>query len=934
MNSKFLSIARLCTFMGLFLLASALNAQKIPLDSAIRTGKLENGLTYFIRHNEEPKNRAYMMIANNVGSILEDDDQQGLAHFMEHMNFNGTTNFPEKDLINILEKSGVKFGADLNAYTNYDETVYMLPMPLNDPTMLSTGLAVLRDWAREATLETEEIDKERGVILEEERMHRGLGERIQKQILPILTNHSRYSERTPIGKIDLLKTFKPEVIVRFRDDWYRPNLQAVIVVGDVDVDKTEAMIKAKFSDLKNPTPERERIDYEIPLQGKKQFAVIMDEEQPNVSIQILFKRRARKLEAEEDYKEIVKEILMNQMLAFRRYEKTSTDSNPDYLGLSIGKQDFMGGVEMFGFSVTSKEGRLKDAFASTWGLVERIKKNGFTEQGLNQAKTSLLQDYKQSLNEKEHTASESYANEYLKYFLEEEASPGIEWEVRFVESVLPSITVGEINELYRSYLEPHDRDIILLAQPDQKDELPDEAEIENWMKEIAGENMTGFSDSKSDKPLIESLPAAGKVVSKKEYKNLNVTELKLSNGIKVMLKPTSFKGSEISFVGFSEGGTSLYENDDYYNAENAAGFLSMMGIGDFSPTELQRKLTGKTAGASVGIGERMEVVQGGASTQDLETALKLVYLRFTDPRTDTLLFNNVINQSKEGIKNRHLNPQNVYSDTIRYVMGNYNYRYTPPSLKEIDALDLEKMESIYKERFADASDFILVFVGSLNVDSITPLLEKYLGALPVLNRREKARDLKITPPSGRIVKKVYAEKENKATVNIIAHGESKYSHLEALKLKALGEVLQMRLLEVLRESEGEVYTPGAAGSFQRGPKDEYSVMMSFVCSPKNADHLVSLAEKELVNIRENGVKNDELQKFKASYKKDLEQSLEDNGFWLNYLTRQCQYGGNLEEVNSYKSDLDKVTERSLLKASRKYFNLKNELVFELLPKEN
>ena len=919
---------------GVILTSSGLSAQQIPLDPSVRTGKLPNGLTYYIRHNEEPQKRAYMMIVNHVGSILEDDDQQGLAHFMEHMNFNGTTHFPKNELVDVLEKSGIKFGADLNAYTNFDETVYILPIPTNDPKMLPKGLDVLRDWAREATLDPVEIDKERGVILEEERLHKGLGERIQKQVFPVLTNHSKYSNRMPIGKTAILKTFKPEAIVRFKNDWYRPDLQAVIVVGDVDVDQTENMIKSKFSDLKNPSPERKRATYSIPLKGKNQFLIVTDEEQPSVVLQVLFKRESNKIQTEEDYTKAIKGMLLNQMLSFRQYEMTSTDPAPDYLNMGMGRQNYLSNIEMFTFSVTAKEGKLKEAFFKTWGLLDRIRKNGFSKQDLEQAKTALLKDYEQSLKEKDHTPSKSIAREYASLFLKGEASPGITWEYDFVKSKLPEITVADINGLLRGYLTPRDRDIILVAPSNQKDSLPDETQIESWITKIASEKMEAFSDDLSDGPLVETLPAPGKVISKQDYPELNITELKLSNGIKIVLKPTTFKSDEISFSAFSEGGISLYDKKDYYNATYATGVLSSMGLGTFSPAQLQRKLTGKTANVSVGLGNRVEVVNGSSSVKDLETALQLVYLKFTAPRKDTLLFSNIINRSEEGIKKRYLTPKNVFGDTIRYVMGNYNYRYAPPTLNMISSLNLDEMYRIYKERFADASGFTFIFVGNFDVDQITPLLEKYLGALPSTFDKEQARDLKIETPEGHLVKKVKEEKENKATVQMVIHNEYKYGAVENMKLRALVDILQMRLLKVLRESEGEVYSPSARVSYDKYPRSEYAIRVSFVCSPNNVDHLIDLTKKEMEKIKATGVTNDEIEKFKAAYKKDIEQAMQNNAFWLSYLTTQYENRENLDAVNLFEKNMDEVTGKSLLKASKKILNGKNIIAFELLPKEN
>ena len=908
-------------------------AQPLPLDSTVRSGKLANGLTYYIKHNEEPKNHAYLTIVNNVGSVLEDDDQQGLAHFMEHMNFNGTKHFPKKALINYLERAGVRFGADLNAHTSFNETVYVLPIPLDDKNLLPRGLDILRDWAHEATLDPQEVDKERGVILEEERMHRGLSQRIQKKILPVITNHSRYSDRIPIGKINIIKNGKAATLKRFRDDWYRPDLQAVIVVGDVDVDQVEGMIKSKFSDLRNPVPERNRPVYTIPLIGKNQFVAVADSEQPNEQLQILFKRRARPIRTEQDYKHAVIGILMNQMLAFRRYQMTSTDSNPSYLGMNFGKDNLLANVSMFGFSVTAKEGKLKEAFFQSWGLINRILQNGFTRDGLDRAKKSLLHSYEQQLKEKDHIPSKSLAQEYQQLFLKGEAAPGITWEYNFVKKIMPEITVSDVDLLYRSCLQPHDRDIMLLAPASVKTKLPVEKDIVGWMAQIAGKKASAFEDRRDNKPLIKKLPAPGKIVARREFKSIGVTELELSNGVKVVLKPTKYKNDEIRFSAFKPGGLSLYGKSDYDNASNATDILGQMGLGDFSPVELDQKLTGKSAAANVDINGKQEVSSGGGSQEDIETALKLLYLKFTAPRKDTLLFHNIMEQIKESVAKRYTNPQMVFMDTVQYILGDHNYRYAPPTMENVDKLNLDKMYAIYKDRFADASGFTFVVVGNFKVDSIAPLIQKYIGALPSFKRKEKARKLNVGIPSGKMVKKVYAGKENKAIVDILLHGRRHYNHIESLKVRALGQILELRLLDVLRENAGEVYSPSANGSLIRGEHDHFVVQASFSCSPKNADHLIQLTEQVFKSMREKGVTSDELEKFKAAYQKQFEKAVQTNDFWMGYLTNHYRYGGKWKPISSYIENLNKVTCKSLHKAAGTYLSTKNEKVFELLPKK-
>lgn len=918
---------------SLLLFSVGMKAQDIPLNPEVKTGTLPNGLTYYVQHNEEPKGQAHLLLVNKVGSILEDDDQQGLAHFMEHMNFNGTTNFPNDRLVEVLELAGVQFGADLNAYTGFDETVYMLPIPLAQPGMLDTGMAVLRDWASEATLDPTEIDKERGVILEEERMHRGAGDRIQKKVYPILTNKSRYSQRVPIGKVDLLKTFPHDAIVRFYKDWYRPDLQAVVVVGDIDVESTVAKIKEKFSDLENPLNARERVKHSIPLKGESQYAVIKDPQQANVSLQMVFKKELKPIKTEDDYKEAIKRILMNQMLRYRSYEKSNADIDPVYMGFNIGSKAFLSNVEMMEFSVSADTAKFKAAFYDTWTWVERIKQVGFTQQDLDQAKRSFLQSMIQSQKEQKHITSKSFANEYKNVFLKGEAAPGIDWECAFVEAQLPTISLEAINDLFNRYLQPKNRDLIIYTSDQYDFKLPSQEEINRWINEIAGQEMTAFDSEDLNQPLIEHLPLAGKVISIKDKDEVGVKELKLSNGVKVVLKPTTFSTDQIIFSGYSEGGSSLYEGDDYINASNAVSMISGMGLGNYSPVALSKKLNSVQANVSVGLTAHQQQVSGSSSVEDFETALKLTYLKFTAPRTDSVLFAKTIHNAKESLKNRYLVPGNVLSDTISYVMGNYDERTKPFSEEQLAALNLKRMEQIYKERFADASGFTFVFVGNFTTDTIIPLLEKYIGALPASDKKEKSQDLKILPPKGKLVKKVYEEKEDKASVSIFIHGKAKYNYLDALKMNILGQSLQSRLLKVLREQEGEVYTPSSSASLSRGGEDLYQIQIGFVCSPDNVDHLIGLAEEQVKYINENGVTQDDLIKFKAGFEKNISQSMENNGFWLNYLVQQYTNKDKLDALYSYSKQVDQLECKDLNKVASRYFNTDNELIFLLLPKK-
>lgn len=931
MNLKYIFTAG---SMALVCLALQSHAQVIPLDPAVRSGKLPNGFTYYIRKNDAPKKRVQLYLVNNIGSILEDDDQQGLAHFMEHMNFNGTKNFPKNELVDYLQKAGVRFGADLNAHTGTDETVYQLPIPTDDPTLLGNGLKIMRDWAQEALLDPKEIEGERGVILEEERLTKGAKDRMAHQYYPMMLNHSRYASRLPIGIDSILINFKPAVIRRFHHDWYRPDLQALIVVGDVDVNAVEQLIKSHFSDLKTPDHLRPRTVYTIPLNGQNQFLAVTDKEMSGTSLQIMYKHKAAELKTEADYLQQMKTSLFGQMIAARRFSEISRLNNSAYSNMGMSIQPLLGGAEAFVFNVEAKEGQLPQAFTQSWTFLEKLKRFGFTQQEMDQAKKSYLRSFATALDEKDKTASVNFVKEYQDLYLHQQAAPGIEWENAFVKKHIEEIRLTDINNVLKDQLQETNHDILVLAPEKDKSSLPDSATVMAWIGAASKAPLQPFKDEQVTAKLLASLPLPGKVVEKKMIPEIGVTTLKLSNGITVILKPTDFKNDQIIFRGFSPGGTSLYDDAEYDNAANAAALISRFGLGNFNPSQLNQVLNGRVMNVSANIGLRSQTINGGSSVADLETALQVTYLQFTQPRKDTLLFKNILNTSKDGIRNRYADPASIFTDTINNVMGNYSYRFSPPSPEKLDKINLDKIYAIYKERFADASGFTFVFTGSFKPDVLIPLIEQYLGSLPALNRHEKARDLGIHIPQGQLVKRVYKGTENKATVRLVYSGTYSYSPENNQLLNALGEVLQIKVLQHLREAEGEVYAPQVQTSFVKYPKNRFAVIVSFGCAPKNADHLIEGVAQEMDNIRQQGILPEDIQKYKASYSKNVELALKDNGYWMNYLAGQYENGENVLEVLDAEKTLAKVTPEKLKKAAAVFFKADNRIQFILLPEAN
>jgi zinc protease len=909
------------------------NSNVLPLDPAVRTGRLPNGFTYYIRHNEEPKNRVIMYLVNKVGSVLEDEDQRGLAHFMEHMNFNGTKHFPHNDLVDYLQKAGVRFGADINAYTSFDETVYELPIPSDKPEILKGGMEIMRDWADEALLDPVEIDKERGVVLEEKRLGKGAGERMQRVYWPVILNNSRYAVRIPIGLDTVLDNFKRPTIARFYRDWYRPDLQALIIVGDINADSLEKVVRRTFSDLKNPAHERLRTNYMVPLTGKNQFIAVTDKEMPSTEAEIIIKHKESPLKTAADYRASIIRDLFNQMLG-ERYAVLSRQADPPFVEGNAGISGFRGGVDMYDASVVAKPGELEKGFKAVWRETERLKRFGFTETELARAKTAYLNNAENELKEKDKTNSANYIAAYQNYFLKGIAAPGVEVEYRLTKSDLPTITLNDVNSLAASYIINTNRDIMVLAPEKDKAALPNEATVNSWLKSVADEKLSPYVDEVSAKPLLAVQPIAGKISSESYNKVINTITLTLNNGIKIILKPTDFKNDEIQFSAYAPGGTSLSSDPDYQSAAHAASIISASGLGNYNPTQLDKYLEGKEISVSPFIGERFEGINGASTPKDLETALQMVYAYFTEPRLDTAIFRGMMQRSMAGLVNRSNSPNNVFSDTVSAVLGNYNVRKTGPSVAKLEQINANAAYAFYKQRFADASGFTFTFVGSIDTNSIKPLLEKYLGALPAKYTNEQAKDLGIHIPEGIIKKNVYKGSEPKSTVLLVYSGTIDYSPENKVRLDALKETLEIRLLQRLREDESGVYAPGVFINTSKYPQSRYSFIIQFGCAPQNVDKLIASTLAEINKLKTGGPLPENLDKWRAETKTSREPVLKTNGFWLGYLNAILQNQVDLSEIDQYNGLLDKVTVKDIQETANSLLDGSNYIQLVLLPETN
>jgi zinc protease len=907
----------------------------IPVSPELKTGKLSNGLTYYIRKNTKPEKKVELRLAINAGSILEDDDQQGLAHFMEHMAFNGTKSFKKNELVSFLQSIGVEFGADLNAYTSFDETVYILPIPTDKKENLEKGFQILEDWASTVTLDAKEIDKERGVVLEESRLGKGAEDRMNKVIFPKLFEDSKYAQRLPIGKDDILKTFKPEVITRFYQDWYRPDLMAVIAVGDIDPVEVEKMIKTHFEKLKNPSNEKARMNTVVPARKISEGLVVTDAEAQNHILQIYWSYRKSKSQVTVgDYRETMVLNLFSIMLSSRMQELTQKAEPPFvYGGSSL--SDLVKGYEVFGsFAIIGKSGP-EPAINALLYENERARKFGFTNAELDRAKKSLLRNIERAYNERDKTESGDYADEYIRNYLEQEPIPGIENEYQYHKQFTESITLEEVNQFVSKNIPTADKKIVILSGPEKAEfTVPSNEQLLSMVENAEKKQVIAYEEKVVATSLMDKAPATGKIVDEKKNKDLDFTELSLSNGVKVILKATSFKNDQVLMSATRFGGQSLYDQKDNINAASATILVTQMGVKDLSPVDLRKVLAGKTASSSPRLGSITEGFSGQCSSTDIETMLQLTYLYFTQPRKDQELFNSFVGKQQTLYQNMMADPQTVYQDSLQKILYN-NHPRAPriPRAEDFTKINLDRSFDIYHERFGNANGFTFFFVGSFEVEKMKPLVTAYLGSLPSANASASFKDVGVRPVKGIVKKEVHKGTEQQSYVTIVFTGEAPYTDDAQLKLQTLTEVINIKLIETLREDLSGIYGGGMHGALSKNPHNNYAVSVSFPCGPENIDKLIKATWDEIQKIKTKGPTEADLNKVKETFTKQYLENVKENSYWLTKLQQSVELGSNPVDILTGEERINSVTTNDVKEAANKYLNDKNYVQVVLYPEK-
>ena len=908
----------------------------LPDDPKTIIGKLPNGITYYLRHNEEPKERASFYIIRNAGALLENDEQNGLAHFLEHMAFNGSKNFPGNSMISTLERNGISFGGNLNAYTTQNETVYNISsVPTTNEALIDTCLLILHDWSYYLTLDEKDIDDERGVITEEWRTRRNSGARIREQQNPILLKGSKYAVRDVIGSLDVIKNFEPQTIRDFYHKWYRTDLEAIAIAGDFDVVKMEEKIKKLFSTIpaiKNPEP---RPFFEVPEHDETYFCVATDKEATQSNVTLIRFWKDDEPTGKMTYKEIKDGLIQsfyNTMIANRISEMIQKGKAP-FMSASIGKGGFVKGYAAYSLSAVAKPNQEKEALTAVLQENERILQHGFTDSELGRAKTNLMTSLKSALKDIEKTPNDAYIEDMQSHFLEKSAIFRFEDYFKAVEEIMPTITAKEVSDKAKEWWKDNNR-VILVNGPSEGVTHLTEQEAKSIVTEMTGKPVEAYKDQTVGGSLINENLKGSPIVSVKALPEFDAEEWTLGNGAKVVFRKADFEKDNISLNAYSAGGTSLYDIDMLLPARNAISFIGSYGLGDYDAIALKKVLTGKKAGCSVGISSLYETVNGSATPQDFETMMQMLYLRFEKPRFDADAHKVVIDRTRIMMQQMEGKPNKIMQDSMQLIATNYNPRTILMNQKNLGELTIDKVEKVYRDRIADASDFTFFIVGNMDAEEVKPLVEKYIGSISSTHRNEKWIDRKVRVPKGKVEKVIELPLETpKTTVLISLSKEMPYNLKESFEVSVLASILNLRYTENIREKEGGTYGVGVEGDVSREPVGIYSLSMQFDCEPDRAEHLKSLIYAELEKIQKEGVTAEELNKIVLNINKNREQSKHHNSYWMGVLNSYYRTGINTNDATNFENIVNSLTPADIQNFAKKLFKDADILDIMFVPKK-
>ncbi len=930
------------TLMGVSFAQMEQMMQPLPLDPGTKVGKLDNGLTYYIRHNEYPKGQANFYIAQKVGSVLEEDNQRGLAHFLEHMCFNGTENFPENGVIRYLETIGVKFGEQLNAYTSIDETVYNINnVPTAREATIDSVLLILHDWSHNLTLDPTEIDKERGVIHEEWRSRSTAQQRILERQLPKLMSNSRPGNRLPIGTMEVVDNFKPEALRAYYEKWYRPDQQAIIVVGDLDVDRTEQQIKAMFGPIQMPANAAAREYFSVPNNDEPIVVSDKDKEQ-TMPIALIMKKHEDLFPTE--YKNTVPYLLTSLLrnaavsMMNTRLGEMSLDPEVPFIQAAVDDGDFLLSkvTKCTETVVVPKEGRMEEAISKVMAEVYRAAQHGFTGSEYSRWSSEFMSKLDAMYENKDKRETPTFIQECVQNFLNNEPMPGLETEYALYKQILPNVPVDAINQLFAQLVSVNDSNLVIFNMNPEKGGYvqPTEEGLLAAVHAAQKMNLEAYVDNVKNEPLIAKMPKAGKI--KKEVNGQFDTQvLTLSNGVKVILKKTDFKDNEVIMHAFSDGGSGRYGVEDKYTLKLFSDFIAASGWGNFTSTELTKALAGIQASVGTGISNRREFLSGNSVPKDLRTMFELIYLHFQQPLRDEKAVASMLQSTAQTLRNQNANPMKAFQDSLQTTIYGNNPRLVLLKEEDLNKASYDRALEIYSDRFKDASDFTFVFVGNFDNDSIRQYCAQYLAALPKVKRNDKPVDSNMNPQDGKH-ENIFRNKMEQPSCTMVQYlGCSNVENTLKNQVTAgiVGEVLSMRLLEKIREEMGAAYSVGAQGALAQRSDGSYGLALQVYAplKPELCDASREVIDQELKNMAENGAEEHYISKIKEYLLKSYKEGERQNSSWLNYITSYYQDG--LDEYTTYEEVVKNITSKDIAEMTTKILASGNNAVVIMLPEE-
>ena len=903
----------------------------LPVDAAITRGTLPNGLRYYVRKNGLPEKRVLLWLAVRTGSLYEDDDQRGLAHLLEHMAFNGTKHFKPGELVSFFETAGARFGPHVNAYTSFDETVYMLQVPTDKEGLVDKGLLALSDFAGGMTLDPAEIDKERGVVIEEWRLRLGAQWRILEKQAPVLYHQSRYAERLPIGTPEILRTFPAQRIKDFYETWYRPDRMAVVVVGDIDQKTIVATVAELFTPLTARRPAAKEPNHAVPDHAETLVNVASDSEAQASGITVLHKHPKLPQGSAEDYRRDHVRQLMYQMLNLRFMEVARRPDAP-FLGAGAGTQELGAATAATALGARTADGAIDKGLEALLLEARRAHDFGFTEAELDRAKRSVLSAYERAYAEREKAESQGFAREYVGNFLDGEPIPGIAHEFALTKAVLPGITLAEVGAAARELLADSSR-VVLATSPEKAGvTLPSEAELRATLAKSAATPLTAWTETATRTELLTSAPTPGTLTSTRTIDAIGTTVLTLSNGAEVWLKPTDFKNDQVLIGAAVRGGGATAPKDEYFETVLAASLVSLGGVGGLKPPDIGKIIAGRLANAGAFIDLSTHGIRGSARPQDLEVALQLLYLTFTAPNLDADTLALLKRQLSALVVNRDQNPQTAFSDQTRAMNTGNSHLVAPFTAADVEKLRLEPMARAFKERFANAADFTFFIVGTFETSAITPLILKYIGSLPSSGARTaKGAPLDFVFPSE--VKRITVEKgkEPKSSTVMTFFSDTGGNIDEETIANGAATLLQMRLRDILREELGSTYSVSADYDNILPTPGYGTTSISFGSAPENADKLVAAVLEEVKRLATEGPTAEDAAKVREQEKRELETSMKQNGFWLGGLQTAVILGRDPARLATLADRIETITPERLKSAFAKYYPMNRYTVATLLP---